>query len=191
MHCGRPLKKAEEEYCHDCRDASSDIRQGRGLWMHREPVAGALYRFKYRNKRSWGKVFAGELAEHYGRQIRAWKIDEIIPVPLHPSRRRIRGFNQAEILAGELSNICGIPIRTDVLFRIKKTVPQKELGKGERAENLKGAFGVSRNWNPGKNVLLVDDIYTTGATVERAAKVLKIAGAQNVYFLTVSIGQGI
>ena len=191
MRCGKPLGSEVEEYCPDCSGTSGAVSQGKSLWQHREPVSGALYRFKYKNKRRWGKIFASELAQHYGRQLTQWKIDEIIPIPLHPSRRRLRGFNQAEILAEELGSMCSLPVRSDVLFRIKKTAPQKDLGKRERSSNLRGAFGVSGRWKPCKNVLLVDDIYTTGATVERAAKVLKIAGAQNVYFLTVSIGQGI
>ena len=124
-------------------------------------------------------------------QIGRWGIEEIIPIPLHISRRRSRGFNQAEILARELSDATGIPMRKDVLFRVKKTSPQKALGKRERRGNLKGAFAVSRTWKARKNVLLIDDIYTTGSTIEKAAEMLKKAGVQNVYFLTISIGQGI
>ena len=191
MHCGKPLKRETQEYCADCSLSDHDVSQGKNIWLHQEPVSGALYRFKYKNRRSWGRIFAGELAEQYGGQIQRWQIDEIIPIPLHPSRLRKRGFNQSEILSRELSELTGIPVRREVLRRIKKTAPQKKLGLGERKTNLKGAFGVSKDWKPCKNVLLIDDIYTTGATLEHAAKVLKIAGAQNVYFLTVSIGQGI
>ena len=191
MHCGKPLKRDAAEYCPDCMSNASYLEQGRNLWIHREPAAGALYRLKYHNKRDYGKIFAREMAQQYTREIERWKIDEIMPIPLHPSRRRKRGFNQAEIMAGELASLTGIPLRTDVLFRIKKTSPQKSLGRNERQANLKGAFAVSGTWKACKNVLLIDDIYTTGATLERAAKMLRIAGAQNVYFLTVSIGQGI
>ena len=191
MRCGRPIKRETEEYCMDCSRSDSDIDQGKNLWLHREPVSGALYRFKYKNKRSWGRVFAEELAAQYTDQIRKWKIDAVVPVPLHSSRLRKRGFNQAEILAQELSALTGLPVYRDVLYRIRKTTPQKKLGRGSRMKNLKGAFGVSRSWVPCRNVLLIDDIYTTGATLDSAARVLKIAGVQNVYFLTVSIGQGV
>lgn len=189
--CGKPLKKDTEECCADCGEQKSYLNCGLNLWLHREPVSGALYRFKYHNKRNYGRIFAGELAERYERQILGWKIQEIVPVPLHRSRRRKRGFNQSEIIARELSDATGIPVRTDVLFRVKKTLPQKSLGKRERQANLRGAFAVSGSWKAPENVLLIDDIYTTGATLERAAKILRIAGVQNVYFLTVSIGQGI
>ena len=79
----------------------------------------------------------------------------------------------------------------DALFRVKKTTAQKKLDRQERMGNLRDAFALSERWKPVANVLLIDDIYTTGATVEQAAKILKKAGAQNVYFLTISIGQGI
>ena len=195
MHCGKPLRDEAEEYCPDCRrqmaGGGSSLDRGRSLWLHREPVSGAVYRFKYKNRRRFGKIFAQELADSYGGLIRRWAVDEIIPVPLHPSRLRKRGFNQAEILARELGERCDIPVRTDVLYRIRKTSPQKLLGRQERLRNLKGAFGVSADWTPCKHVLLIDDIYTTGATLERAARVLKKAGAQKVFFLTISIGQGV
>ena len=187
----KTFKKDTEEYCADCGEQKSYLNCGLNLWLHREPVSGALYRFKYHNKRNYGRIFAGELAERYERQILGWKIQEIVPVPLYRSRRRKRGFNQSEIIARELSDATGIPVRTDVLFRVKKTSPQKSLGKQERQANLRGAFAVSGSWKAPENVLLIDDIYTTGATLERAAKILRIAGVQNVYFLTVSIGQGI
>lgn len=189
--CGKPLKNETEEFCPDCKEHTSFLTGGLNLWLHTEPVSGALYRFKYHNRRNYGKIFAGELAAHYGGQLRDWEIEEILPVPLHISRRRKRGFNQSEIIARELAEITGIPVRTDVLFRVKRTSPQKSLGKKERQANLKGAFAVSRAWKPCKTVLLIDDIYTTGATLDRAAKMLRKAGVQNVYFLTISIGQGI
>lgn len=191
MRCGKPFRDEIREYCRDCTDRRAFIDQGRGLWLHREPVSGAVYRFKYRNKRNWGRIFAAELAEHYAGQISTWGIGEIIPIPLHSSRKRQRGFNQSEVVAKELSLLTGIPCRTDVLFRIRRTVPQKLLDRSGRTGNLRGAFGVSRTWRGCENVLLIDDIYTTGATVGRAAKMLKKAGVQNVYFLTISIGQGI
>ncbi len=115
----------------------------------------------------------------------------IIPIPLHPSRKRVRGYNQAEILADELSLLTGIPARNDILYRIKRTSPQKKLDGSGRRKNLRGAFAVKRGENLPQNVLLIDDIYTTGSTVERCAKMLRLGGVQNVYFLTVSIGQGI
>ena len=191
VHCGKPLRDCTQEYCTDCRTKKSWVAQGRALWLHREPVPGAIYRFKYRNRRSYAKVFAREMEKYYGSWIRKREIGVMIPVPLHAARRRHRGYNQAELLAEELSVLTGIPVEKKALFRIRNTIPQKSLDTGERKKNLQGAFAVSGRWKPVKNVLLIDDIYTTGSTIEHAARVMHRAGAENVYFLTISIGQGI
>ena len=116
-------------------------------------------------------------------------IEAVVPVPLHSSRRRKRGFNQAELLARELGRRMQIPVYARAVFRIRNTRPQKQLDGRERQENLKGAFAVSKRWNCPKSVLLVDDIYTTGSTIHRIAGLLKKAGVQKVYFMTISIGQ--
>ncbi len=115
----------------------------------------------------------------------------IIPVPITKNRYYERGYNQAELLAKQLSECMRIPMEKDVLYRIKKTRPLKEMNGEQRHRNLKGAFAVSKSWNPRQNILLIDDIYTTGSTIERAAGILKKAGVENVYFLTLSFGQGI
>lgn len=164
---------------------------GRSLWVHKTPVSQGIYRFKYKNRRCYGEIFAAEMAAEFERIVKEWKIEEIIPVPLHRSRQRKRGYNQAQILAEEIGKKLEIPVKKDVVKRIQKTLPQKELGSRERIQNLKGAFGVSRSWIPKKCVLVIDDIYTTGNTIHRVAEVLKKAGVQKVYFLTISIGQGL
>lgn len=191
MRCGKPVQMMEEEYCADCAKYEHAFEQGRSLWLHRGNISQAIYRFKFQNKRCYAGIFAREMAEQYREWIWNRKIEKIIPIPLHPSKRRLRGFNQAELLAKELGKQVGIPVETEAVFRIKKTLPQKQLGHRERQKNLKSAFGVRKNWNPPGTVLLVDDIYTTGNTMHRVAKVLKKAGVQKVYFLTISIGQGL
>lgn len=150
-----------------------------------------MYQFKYHNKRRYGQVFAKELAEQFGNQIKKWGIEAVIPVPLHPARRRKRGYNQAEILAGELGRIMSLSVDTDAVVRLRNTKAQKQLDDREREQNLMGAFGVRSDWKKVPKVLLVDDIYTTGNTIHRVAKVLKKAGVEKVYFLTISIGQGL
>lgn len=191
MHCGKQLEDETQEYCADCSKRKSALSQGYSVWLHRGMVPGAVYRFKYNNRRYCGDIFAEEIVRCFAGKIQRWEIDEIIPVPLHPSRQRKRGFNQAEILAAGISRRTGIPVKTDVLFRIRKTDPQKQLGMRDRKRNIRGAFGVSKKWRPCRNILLIDDIYTTGSTLESAAYLLKKAGAENVFFLTISIGQGI
>ena len=183
MHCGKPLKDETEEYCADCRKRKSYITQGKALWLHRDPVPAAVYRFKYKNRRSYGKIFAREMVEQYEKQIGRWQSPgDYSGSAASAQKRRKRGYNQAEILAEEIGVLTGIPVRKDVLFRIRKTVPQKNLDTEGRKKNLQGAFAVSGKWRPVKNVLLVDDIYTTGSTVEHAAKVLRKAGSRKCLF---------
>ena len=131
------------------------------------------------------------MAQCYGDQIKRWGIQEIIPVPLHRRRQRRRGYNQAAILAEELGKLVHIPVNEKAIFRIRNTRPQKELDDAQRAGNLKGAFAVAGQKKVKPVVLVIDDIYTTGSTIQRVAKMLKTAGAEKVYFLTISIGQGL
>jgi ComF family protein len=114
----------------------------------------------------------------------------MVPVPVHASRRRRRGFNQAEELARRLSEKLGIPVDSHILIRTKKTVPQKNLNPAERLRNLEQAFSVASLPPRDKTILLIDDIYTTGATAEACAKILKEAGAEKVYVFTIFTGSG-
>ena len=124
---------------------------------------------------------------NFQKEIRRWNPDVIIPVPLHRARRRKRGYNQAQILAENLGRMLRIPVDSKSLARKKKTSPQKKLGHNERKKNLKNAFAVTPAFRP---VRKVHDIYTTGNTLDAAAKSLKEKGVEKVYFLTISIGQG-
>ena len=189
MKCGKPIKREDEEYCRDCARMRRGYDQGRSVWTHTGSVPHAIYQFKFHNKRYHAKLFAGEMVRLYGDWIGRGGIEAVVPVPLHSSRRRKRGFNQAELLARELGRRMQIPVYARAVFRIRNTRPQKQLDGRERQENLKGAFAVSKRWNCPKSVLLVDDIYTTGSTIHRIAGLLKKAGVQKVYFMTISIGQ--
>ena len=117
-------------------------------------------------------------------------MDAIIPVPVHPSRRRKRGFNQAEVLAKIVGERLGIPVKAELLRRTKKTLPQKELSVGERLKNLSGAFRADEIPENIRRVLLVDDIYTTGSTIEACTRVLKAAGVETIYFVVICMAGG-
>lgn len=111
----------------------------------------------------------------------------LVPVPLEKRRLKWRGFNQAEELAKELSKFLKIPMLGDCLLKIKKTFPQVELSEEERKKNVLGAFLVkNKNGIKGRRILLVDDIYTTGSTMEECARVLKIAGAKQVIGIVIA-----
>ena len=111
----------------------------------------------------------------------------VLPVPLHPKRLRERDFNQSLILAKEISKAVGIPLIIDNLQRIRWTRPQIELKGEERLINVKGAFALKNHKAiEGKSILLIDDVYTTGATVRECSKILKKAGVEKVYVLTLA-----
>ena len=110
---------------------------------------------------------------------------------MYAAKKRKRGYNQAEVFAEELGKRLDIPMEKKWIRRVWNTVPQKELNYQQRKDNLKGAFQVKTNIVKYKKVLLVDDIYTTGSTIDAVSKVCREAGIANIYFLTVSIGDGL
>ena len=188
--CGKPISQEEKEFCYDCEKRELSYEQGRSLWLHKGPVRWSVYQFKYHNRRIYGAFYAEELFRMYGEQIKAWEIQTIIPIPLHRRRRRKRGYNQAEILAKHLGRLTGIVVDTKSVIRIRNTKPQKKLNRRQRKSNLEVAFKVVKDAKLPQNILLIDDIYTTGNTIDAVTRVLKEKGAQKVWFLTISIGQG-
>ncbi len=149
------------------------------------PLRQVVHRFKYGRQASFGKPL-GLLA---ARACRPWfqpsGIDLIIPVPLHPRRLRWRGFNQSVLLGREVGREWGIRLDPFVLMRKTESPPQSTLSLKERGANVRGAFRVApRNTVEGMRLLLVDDIYTSGATVNECARVLRRSGAREVQVLT-------
>ena len=114
----------------------------------------------------------------------SWAFDAVAPAPLHPSRRRRRGFDQAALLAKAAADGLGAPLRAGLLRRVRATPAQSALGAGARARNVLGAFEAAEA--PPRAVLLVDDVTTTGATLEAAARALRAAGAERVWALAVA-----
>ena len=115
----------------------------------------------------------------------------LIPIPLHPARERFRGFNQAEVLGRILAKRLGVPMRTDVLQRVRKTVPQVEMkDRKKRLKNMENVFAVSPNILISQylNIFLFDDVFTTGATLQSAANVLKRAGVGKVWGVVLAHG---
>ena len=188
--CGKPIHSQEQEYCHDCRKKRFAYEQGKSIWLHDERVRWSVYQFKYHNRRIFGEFYAKEMYRLYGKWLRENHIDVIIPVPLHPRRRRLRGFNQAEVIAKELGKLTGIRVDGKAIVRSKYTDPQKKLGHRERSDNLKHVFEVRGDLSYAKNILIVDDIYTTGSTIHEIARTIRVNFTSKVWFLTISIGQG-
>lgn len=187
FRCSRPLDDAKQEYCRTCRNKSYHYDQGIGIFTYGTVLKQSLIKLKYENRQEYGRFYGEFAAVYAGKQIKQWKIDVLMPIPLHWKKMEKRGYNQAEIIAKAAGKKLDIPVDTKCLRRVVNTKPQKDLSETERKQNLKDAFAV-RKKTEYKRILLVDDIYTTGATVDAAAKVLKKAGAEKVYFLAIAIG---
>ncbi|MBI4700233.1 MAG: ComF family protein [Deltaproteobacteria bacterium] len=149
------------------------------------PLRDALRRLKYGGRPDLGRLM-GELALRAARGL-AQRPDVAVPVPLHRRRLAERGFNQAALIAGRVAADLGVPLRSRALLRTADTPPQAGLSRAARRANVRGAFVVSRpDQVRGRLVLLVDDIVTTGATLDACAAVLRASGARDVLGLTVA-----
>ena len=189
MRCGKPVDE-DSEYCSDCEKATHVYDEGRGALLYDTYMSKSIYRFKYAGKQEFSAFYGRVICEHLGSKIKSWNVDAIIPVPVHKSRLKKRGYNQAELIAKQMSRRLGIPVCRDIVTRQKVTLSQKNLSARDRQNNLKKAFKVTGNVVKLDSVLVVDDIYTTGATVDAMARCLKGAGIRKVYFTSLCIGRG-
>lgn len=189
MKCGKHLEREEREYCKDCTAHPHIFDRGRGLFAYKS-ISASIARFKYKGRQEYAAYYAACMTKRLGSFIRDCKAQALIPVPLHKSRLRHRGYNQAAALARELSALTGIPVLTDYIVRAKKTAPMKDLSAQERQNNLKRAFKIRRNDVKLSTVIIIDDIYTTGSTMDALSRELKKAGVERIYFAALAIGRG-
>jgi len=183
--CGTPVSSGKT-FCERCEDGRRSFDEGRAVMIYENEMRKAMAEVKYHSNREYCNYFVFAAANRLGEWIRSKNIDCIVPVPVHAEKKRERGYNQAEVLSKRLSEYIGIPVRTDVLIRTVNTRAQKELTPEERRMNLMGAFGIQEKLRPGSRALLVDDIYTTGATMDICAMTLKTdGGAAAVYALSI------
>ena len=190
LRCGKHVDDEEQEYCIDCRRRNRNYLRGFPVFIYDGAVKDSVIAFKYKNKREFAYFYAKEIMHRYGRELLEIQADGMVPVPAHPSRYRKRGYNQAAVLAAALSREIDIPVYDGELIRVVKTHAQKDLNDKERYNNLKKAFKRKRNGVKLETVILVDDIYTSGATVEACAEILKKTGVQSVYYTSICIGRG-
>lgn len=186
--CGKEVLNSEIEYCFDCNNNKRTFNYGLALTRYDDLIKQSITSIKYGNKREYLDFYSAAICQRFKKQIRNMKVELLVPVPIHKKRRRVRGFNQAEILAQGIGSTLNIPVVLDGLIRNKNTDPQKQLGSKERLKNLEKAFTVKKSCFKGKQILLVDDIYTTGSTIEACSRVLKDSGAKNIYFIAICIG---
>lgn len=188
--CGKEVLSDTVEYCFDCTRRMRSFDYGLSLINYDDIASRSMAQIKYNNKREYLDFYSEAMFRGLGKQLLRMRADALVPVPVHPSRMRTRGFNQAEELARRLSGKTGIPVNHTILKRSKKTAPQKSLDPSGRLKNLEQAFAADHIPPDIHSVILVDDIYTTGSTIEACTRALKRAGMDHVYFVTIFIGHG-
>jgi ComF family protein len=195
--CGLPFKsrQGEDHRCGDCIASPKKFRFARVSLVYEKNSTEVVHCFKYKSKIQLAGSLSALLLTTFRLFWEKDSVDIIVPVPLHPKRLRQRGFNQAYLLirnwqmlaASAPSDLCNLQIERDVLVRTRPTAPQTSLGRARRAANIKNAFDIrSREKINNKRVLLVDDVYTTGATVNECARLLLKYGAEHVDVLTLA-----
>lgn len=194
--CSKAIVDEELEYCFDCTKKKFSYEKGYSLFEYDETMKHSMSEFKFHGKKEYADFYIEELLLRYGAWVSEIAPDALIPIPIHYDKYKQRGFNQAELIANGISKSLNIPVINNILIRNKYTTPQKLLDDKERVKNLKNAFAISdeylniRENTKLKRVMLIDDIYTTGATIDVCAKVLKNIEIDEVYFMTVCIGKG-
>lgn len=192
MKCGRSLSSEEEEYCFECanqKDRGWD--QGRSVFPYHGVTGEALRLVKKEGRIEFVRFFAKQMKESQEAFIWRMAPECIVPIPLHPSRQRSRGFNQAQLLAEALGEELNLPVRL-LLKKVKKTKEQKSLSRQQRKKNVADAFRVAEEeigQQVPESVLLLDDVSTTGSTLTACARVLKAHGVKKVAFLSVCVAE--
>ena len=186
--CGTPLVSRhtnEKLLCTKCMNKRPTYDMARAAFIYEVFSRDAILKFKYADKMGFANAFIPFMVQAGAPLLE--KSDLIVAVPMHWKRKLSRKYNQAEILAKILSDKTKIPYHTNILFRSKYTPKQENKSFKERNANVKNAFKIKNKKKiKGKRILLVDDVFTTGATVSNCAKTLKKAGAKAVYVLTIA-----
>lgn len=200
FHCGLPLRDGEERICTACWDTLTPVRPGDhtlAVLQHRFSESGTIaavdalcyfekgkllqdlaHGLKYQEMTSFGYA----LGRRLGDLVKHRPVDLIVPVPLNKRKERERGYNQSDWIAKGIADVTGVPLRTDIVLRHRYTVTQTHLNAQERKANIAEAFGIPRPAAvSGRSLLIVDDIITTGSTIQEVAAVLSHAGASTIY----------
>ncbi|MDI6777538.1 MAG: ComF family protein [Syntrophales bacterium] len=187
--CGIPFNGPDggDHLCGDCLTSKTYFSVARAVGRYETTMLDAIHRFKYRGKIAVGEILGRLMVDFAYPALDIKEYSLIMPAPLHPKRLRERGFNQSVILALAVAKRFSLPLDFTTLRRRIHTKPQISLGKKERETNVQGAFEVSEEKKiRGKNIILVDDVYTTGSTVKECARVLTKSKAAKVAVLTLA-----
>lgn len=183
-HCGTPRSAG---ICNTCAKSTFAFDQARAVYPFSPVVQSLIHNLKYNDLPAVGR-FLGTQAAHFLHLHSPFKtVDIIVPVPLHPVRKRHRGYNQADVIARTCARHTGIQYIPGLIKRARYTLTQTKLNRTQRQQNVSGAFRVHKAQRiQGKSVLIMDDVFTTGATTNAIAEALKASGASHVYVLTIA-----
>lgn len=182
--CGKPC---EAFMCDDCYQREYAFECARSAGIFDGPLRDAIHALKYRNHEAVADPLAEIMARAFAGTQLARNVDVLVPIPIHSSRMLDRGFNQSEVLARILARRIGLPVETKVLRKVRKTRHQVDLPLDERTLNVQGSFAIRHSEKISrKRVLLIDDVFTTGSTLDEAARVLLAAGATEVRAYTLA-----
>jgi competence protein ComFC len=191
--CGRPLvstavtEGVAEPLCNVCRRSLYDFDFARSSASYTPKVASAIVLLKYEELVPLGRLFAMRLLQVARAHAKQCSADVIVPVPLHPARHRERGYNQAELIARPLARQLGLPCRSYLLVRTRPRPDKLTLTLRERWRSVRGAYAIRQGSRVDNlRVLLVDDVLTTGATLDACSRALRRGGASYVVALTVA-----
>jgi ComF family protein len=188
--CGRPFPNSPTSSNHLCEHCLRDLflfDTARSATIYAGAIRDRIQQLKFGGQLHWIPPLVDLLLQGaaHGCSVAATQL--IVPVPLHTKRIRQRGFNQSALIAQGLGRRCGLPVLPGVLIRHRSTQPQTRLGRRERLQNVRGAFSIA---HPAlirdRSLLLVDDVFTTGTTLNECARVLKAAGVREVHAVTVA-----
>lgn len=190
FRCGTPLKDPAREYCRRCEKRMPPFEQNISWAEYASKyIRRMLTQVKYHGNCQLLDFPCADFAEREKERMLSWGAEALIPVPVHKSRYRMRGYNQAEEIADRMAEVLKLPVDASYLLRVKKTEAQKKLSDAEREMNLMHVFGVSDLHKKYETVILVDDIYTTGSTLSACTRVLKASGIRKVYCAVLAIGR--
>jgi len=189
MKCGKPIKNPGRVNCTECSNKKRNFDECRSAFVYDDAMRKSIYRFKYNKRREYARFYAKEIVSRLGGKINEYNVQAIIPVPMHKKKERDRGYNQAYLIAKEVSHLTNIPVFNNYILRNKSTKIMRNLGASERENNLKKAFKISSDVVKLNDVIVIDDIFTTGATIDAVAMCLKEYGVKKVYGICLSTGR--
>lgn len=187
--CSKKIEKNTSGLCKECRANSFAYDRVISVTAYKEPLVSLIHLFKYKSYDYLGEFFASLMTQHFSKiGFSLYNYATITCVPMHTAKLRDRGYNQAAILAKLLANYFKIPYKDDIIYESKERISQTQIDKQNRKVNVRDVFLV-KDTASGENIILVDDIFTTGSTVNACAGALKEKGAKAITVITLSKAQ--